>query len=514
MLENIYMFAYIAVMIFGGSWFVLKDRNLSTKVSSWGFWSSILTYVLTLLLDDGSLIFKFLWVLPRDLALFVLVILFINKYVKLPKVLTFGIIGIIGFFNFFYANYMQQSFSQNFDDINASFFGQKATLDQNAELLFDIKNPSDLEKIRQILKPYQTTIELALPELQNADFSELDDYYTVNIPDNFLDKTAEISQKLTESGLVDAVEENEIMSLDFKEGQDVEANKPSFGLNDPEIAKQWAFEKMRVGEFYQIIRQKNIRPVKKAKIAILDTGIDSQHEDLQKNYKSTETQYDSDKLGHGTHCAGIAAAVSNNAKGIASIVPNSDFVEVTSIKVLNDSGFGTQLGILKGIVKAADQGAAVISMSLGGPSNDAAQRAYNQAVMYANKAGAIVVVAAGNSNENAKDFSPANVDGVIVVSAIDENLGKASFSNYISDLKMGIAAPGVNIFSTYPNNTYKSLNGTSMATPYVAGLLGFMKSVNPDLSTEKAYEILQKTGIDTKDTKATGKFIQADAVLK
>ncbi|MFT5834369.1 MAG: thermitase, partial [Cognaticolwellia sp.] len=101
-----------------------------------------------------------------------------------------------------------------------------------------------------------------------------------------------------------------------------------------------------------------------------------------------------------------------------------------------------------------------------------------------------------------------NTPGVITVSAIDEALNRAVFSNTVQDVAMGIGAPGVNVYSSIPNNGYDSWNGTSMATPYVAGLLGLMKSINPDLTTEEAYKILKETGIDTGDTDKTGKFIQ------
>ncbi|NJO88084.1 MAG: S8 family serine peptidase [Chloroflexia bacterium] len=80
-------------------------------------------------------------------------------------------------------------------------------------------------------------------------------------------------------------------------------------------------------------------------------------------------------------------------------------------------------------------------------------------------------------------------------------------------MELKVAAPGVNIFSTTPNDEYKSLNGTSMATPYVSGLIGLMKSFKPKLTTAEAYNILNSTGIDTKDTRNTGKFIQPYVAL-
>ena len=166
------------------------------------------------------------------------------------------------------------------------------------------------------------------------------------------------------------------------------------------------------------------------------------------------------------------------------------------------------------MLTAADNGADVLSMSLGGPTSSKIQRAYKQAVTYANKKGAIVVVAAGNESIDARKRSPACVDGVITVSAIDENLDIASFSNDVSALKMGIAAPGVDVYSTIPNNNYEYFNGTSMATPYVAGLLGLMKSIKPSLNTQQAYKILKQTGVDTRNSKATGQLINPANAVK
>ena len=264
---------------------------------------------------------------------------------------------------------------------------------------------------------------------------------------------------------------------------------------------------MEIDKLYRFLSENNIQPKKQATIAILDTGVDAQHEDLKDNYHSTRDLYDRDVRGHGTHCAGIAAAVTNNGKGVASFSPNGDFVNITSIKVLMDSGMGTQQTIINGMIEAADNGAAVISMSLGGRSRSSAQKAYQKAVNYAAKKGAIVIAAAGNSNTNATLFCPANSAGIISVSAVDTLLNRASFSNYVSDLKMGVAAPGVSIYSTYPNDDYKVFNGTSMATPYVAGLVGLMKSIQPDLTTKEVYKILNETGKETKNTSETGKLI-------
>jgi thermitase len=152
-------------------------------------------------------------------------------------------------------------------------------------------------------------------------------------------------------------------------------------------------------------------------------------------------------------------------------------------------------------------------MSLGGPSNDAAQAAYKAVVDYAAKKGVIIVAAAGNDNDDATKKVPASVAGIIAVAATDEQNRKASFSNDVSNIKWGIAAPGVNIFSTLPGSRYDYMSGTSMATPYVAGLLGLMKSIDPTLEAEKAFEIINRSGIETASGKKSGRLIQPMGAL-
>jgi thermitase len=108
---------------------------------------------------------------------------------------------------------------------------------------------------------------------------------------------------------------------------------------------------------------------------------------------------------------------------------------------------------------------------------------------------------------------PASCKGVITVSAVDDKLQRAVFSNDVSEIEFKVSAPGVNILSTTPSNEYQFLSGTSMATPYVSGLVGILKAYQPGLKTEEVFQILNSTGIDTKDTPTTGKFIQPLAAL-
>ncbi len=308
--------------------------------------------------------------------------------------------------------------------------------------------------------------------------------------------------------MIDWLEENEVVTVAPMPAQNPAPIQRRYGIDDPGLSQLWGFEAMQVDQLYETLRKGNIQPKKKALIAILDTGVDAQHEDIKANYRSLSTAYDNDPMKHGTHCAGIAASVSNNGLGVASFSVDNAFFQVASVKVLNAGGSGTQQGIIRGMIEAADAGADVISMSLGGRTGSVKQTAYEKAVKYAAKKGAIVVAAAGNSNRNAKDFAPVNTPGVIGVSAVDAGLNRAVFSNFVNDIPWAAAAPGVDIYSTVPGNQYASFNGTSMATPYVAGLLGLLKSIRPELTAREAYNLLQSTGKETKNTRETGRLIQ------
>lgn len=388
-------------------------------------------------------------------------------------------------------------------------------LDPDSELLVEVSNGHQLSELQNVIDEYGLKLEPAFA-LKDGESTDLDDYYAVNIPEEQLKNYAVIVEAFKASNLIDHIEANEVLSLDPTEtvSENTPTRKKRYTANDPDLEKVWGHDAMEVEALYELLATQKVSPKKKAKIAIIDTGVDYKHEDLETNFVSISSEHNTDPHGHGTHCAGIAAAVSNNGIGIASFSPSSDFVEVTSVKVFGKYGNTTQRTIINGMLLAADNGADVLSMSLGGPSTAQAQRAYKQAVKYANKKGGIVVVAAGNENIDARKRAPASVDGVITVAALAPDLDKAVFSNDVSGLKMGISAPGVDIYSTIPNNKYEYFNGTSMATPYVAGLLGLMKSIEPKLTTQQAYKILKQTGLDTRNTKVTGPLIHPASAVK
>ncbi len=388
-------------------------------------------------------------------------------------------------------------------------------ISQHDELLVELGPAMDISVLNNVKEKYNLIFSKAYHPSHPED-TDLDDFYLVEIPDDSDYTVEQILYKIKKTEGVDWVEYNEAINTSpvFEDYKINRKTKKSVAFNDALVSDQWAFDILNMDKYYQTLRNYNKKPKKTALLAILDTGVDSQHEDIKTNYKSLRESYDNDQKGHGTHCAGIAAGITNNKIGIASFVPDNKWVNITSIKVLNRSGGGTQNSIIRGIILAADKGADVISMSLGARANLSRERAYEQAIEYANKAGAIVVVAAGNSNLNANTFSPANTHMAITVSAIDNMKDKASFSNYFTDMEYAIAAPGVDILSTVPGDGYTKYSGTSMAAPHVAGLIAVMKAINPSLTTKQAINILKKTGLETNDTQRTGKLINPDGAIR
>ena len=238
-------------------------------------------------------------------------------------------------------------------------------------------------------------------------------------------------------------------------------------------------------------------------IAIVDTGADSSHPDLaskivgQYSYVGNSAK---DGLGHGTHCAGIAAAATNNDVGIAGMCPNCG---ILSVKVLNDQGSGYISDVASGITYAASHGARVISLSLGGSGRSDTMRS---ALQYAVTNNALPVCAMGNSGSSSNTPEPGYWHDCLSVIATDQNAAKASFSNY--GVKADVAAPGVAILSTMPtypvtlttsygyHTNYDALSGTSMATPMVAGVAGLVLSENPSLTPTQVAGIIEASSGD------------------
>ena len=222
-----------------------------------------------------------------------------------------------------------------------------------------------------------------------------------------------------------------------------------------------------------------------AKVGIVDTGITQTHEDLTGKTADCGSSVAGrvtagacvDDNGHGTHVAGTITANANNARGVAGVAFNSP---LTICKALSGPlGQGTTADVASCITWATDRGARVISMSLGGGPSTTLQNA----VRYATSHDVLIVAAAGNDGNATLNY-PAAYAEVVSVVATDARDVRATFSNANSDVE--IAAPGVNILSTYMDGGYRALSGTSMATPHVSGVAAIIRTRNPTFSAAQA----------------------------
>jgi subtilisin len=205
--------------------------------------------------------------------------------------------------------------------------------------------------------------------------------------------------------------------------------------------------------------------------------------------------------GHGTHVAGTVAAL-NNTTGVLGVAYNADLY---AVKVLSASGSGTLSGIAQGIEWSIANGMNVINMSLGGSSGSSALQ---QACDNAYARGIVVIAAAGNSGSRGKQNTmgyPARYSSVIAVGAVDSNNNRASFSSVGNELE--VMAPGVSVLSTTPGNNYASFNGTSMASPHVAGAAALIKAKYPSMTNVQIRDRLKNTATNLGDPFFYGKGV-------
>lgn len=257
-------------------------------------------------------------------------------------------------------------------------------------------------------------------------------------------------------------------------------------------------------------------------IAVIDTGVDLNHEDLSgkimpgRSFVGNSVQDDN---GHGTHVSGIAAAATGNSTGVAGVAPDA---RILPIKVLNGDGVGTVTDVAAGIRFAADSGADVINLSFGEASTsvDLAPN-FTDAIRYAWSKGSIPVVASGNDFVRSSNFTS---EPVIVVTASSRTDTRPSYASGVGGAQWGLAAPGgdgstcvpeTGIVSTYAQNSYACLVGTSMSVPHVSGAAAVLRGLG--MSPAQAVAQLLSTaddlgapGVDT--TFGSGRLNLARAV--
>ncbi len=227
-------------------------------------------------------------------------------------------------------------------------------------------------------------------------------------------------------------------------------------------------------------------------VAVIDTGIDLSHPEFQgklvKGYNViADNNNPNDDNGHGTHVAGVIAAKTNNGVGIAGMSWNS---KLMPIKAIGADGSGSAFDIAQGIYWATDNGADVINLSVGNYTSSAALQ---EACRYAFARNVVLVAASGNDATNQPSY-PAAYKEVMSVAAVDHNRRRADFSNFGE--YVDVAAPGVDIPSTYIYSDYAALSGTSMACPHVAALASLIRSVQPNMKNTEVMQLIRRSAID------------------
>lgn len=326
---------------------------------------------------------------------------------------------------------------------------------------------------------------------------------------------------------------------------------PRASAPDPMAAQQWGLEDSGLNRVAN--RAGNPQVI----VAVIDTGVDYNHPDLNPNiwinpgeagakanngidddgngyiddYMGWDFVENDNKPwdktggffgnpGHGTHCAGVIGAASNNGFGISGIAPG---VRIMPLRFLSERGEGTTADALRAVKYATDMGAWITSNSWGGPDDDPAEsKALQEVFADASAKGRLIIAAAGNESFNVdsdpRQAAPAsyNMPTQITVAATDRNGRMASFSNYGAKL-VHVGAPGVGILSTVPNGKFMNMDGTSMAAPMVSGAVALYWSQNPQMSAMAVKNALMASVKPTPALQGktiTGGRLDIEALLK
>lgn len=347
---------------------------------------------------------------------------------------------------------------------------------------------------------------------------------------------------------VDLSDENQIDDpitelIEFFDAEYAVENVPMHAYiepDDPLVSQQWSLDVVNARDAWGLSLGSH-----QVVVAVIDTGIQADHEDLFNNLWVNPNEYPNNNVdddnngyvddfngwdfhgkdndpndetadrnpGHGTHCSGIVGARCDNAVGVCGISP---VVSIMPLRFLGSDGSGDLFAAIEAIGYAIDNGAHIISASWGAAIDEANAKPLVDAIKNAEAHGLIFVAAAGNdgrSNDSNSTY-PANAQtpNMISVAASDSSDHKPQWSNY--GRKVDIAAPGDSILSTIPDNDYLRLSGTSMATPMVSGIAALMKSLDIDLSGAVIKAILQSTGDEVNIETASNRRVRADRALE
>mmetsp|Transcript_46036 Transcript_46036/g.112413 ORF Transcript_46036/g.112413 Transcript_46036/m.112413 type:complete len:836 (+) Transcript_46036:444-2951(+) len=225
-------------------------------------------------------------------------------------------------------------------------------------------------------------------------------------------------------------------------------------------------------------------------VCVLDSGVEASHPDLDvvgyEGFELVQPWDEDNQSGHGTHVTGTVSA-SDNGFGIVGVAPGA---EVIFGRVFDDDGFFHSSDIIAGLEACRDSGASVVNLSLGGPGMSRREQIMMES--FFENDNIVTVAATGNSGNFELNF-PAAYDYVVGVAAVDRDGNRAQFST--RNAKIDVAAPGVNVASTYPGGRYAYLSGTSMSSPHVAGVVALMLSVAPNSSPIDIFLALRATAV-------------------
>jgi hypothetical protein len=333
------------------------------------------------------------------------------------------------------------------------------------------------------LKPY---VQSPLMTRKNAQFLQVVDRLQHTFITSHL--THEQARKLRMDSRIESMAP--ICEMSIIKPVSVDVLKATKSSNDPFVDYQYSVNITELGQAWE----KGYTGSSAYIVAMTDSGIDSAHPDLRDNLLSLSMGQE-DGMGHGTHVGGIIGAVGNNGIGISGV--NWD-ATVASYSIFDQQGTATESTICDAALRAIEEGAITINMSLSGPFYS---DYFKDCLDYVMLSGVSIVVAAGNDFIDSRMRSPAMMPGVITVGASNEDDFLAYFSNY--GPQNWVQAPGEYILSTYPTTLvggedlpYAWMSGTSMATPMVAGMDVWLKSINPDLNAYQRKQIIRQSGDD------------------
>lgn len=266
---------------------------------------------------------------------------------------------------------------------------------------------------------------------------------------------------------------------------------------EPLAAKQWNLRMVAAPAAWSVNKGSGVT------VAVVDSGVDATHPDLVGRVLPEidllpDVQPEAIETGHGTATASLVVGAVN-ATGMAGVAPQASILPVAA---LDPSGVGDSSTVARAIVEAANAGARVINLSLGGPDRDPVLDA---ACKYAFNKGSVLVAAGGNSYEEGNEVQyPAGSPNVVAVASVDSDGYASYFSNTGSHI--AVAAPGEDVLAAFPGGTYEYVSGTSFAAPHVSGVVALLAGTNPKLTATQLVQLAERTAQD--DVSGNGKDVE------